>query len=183
MTHEEWWRSTDVPAMLEALWDAHGGEEAALVPQLHRYFVACCRRIWRLLPQQGSRRGIEVAERYLAGAATDEELSAVNWDAEGAAFNIDYNCDPEAIERWVAEVRAIPPQEMAALLDPPGVGRDLEPRQLLKRAAYFADYAMIYPHLTPKRPVPRNYVPFLSAELLRQQFGGEYPARRKKGTA
>jgi hypothetical protein len=114
MTQAEWLHSTDAPAMLEALWEASGGDEVVLVPMLHRYFVACCRRIWRLLPQEASRRGIEVAERYLAGKATDEELSEVNWHVEGAAFNIDYNCEREAIERWVAEVRAIPEDEMAA---------------------------------------------------------------------
>jgi hypothetical protein len=157
--------------MLEALWESSGGDEATLVPMLHRYFVACCRRIWRLLPQEGSRRGIEVAERYLAGGATDEELSEVNWDVEGAAFNIDYSRQPEAIERWVAEVQAIPKEEIAAMLNPPGVMRDIDARKLLKQAAYFADYAMIYPHVTPKRGVPAGYSAFLSADLLREQFG------------
>jgi hypothetical protein len=158
--------------MLEALWEAAGDDEAALVPSLHRYFVACCRRIWRLLPQEGSRRGIEVAERYLAGEATDDELDEVDWHCEGAAFNINYNCEPEAIQRWVAEVRAIPADEMAAMLSPPGAAPGVDEQELLMRAAYFADYATIYPHLTPKRGVPDSYAAFLSAELLREQFGG-----------
>jgi hypothetical protein len=161
--------------MLEALWEAAGGNEAALVPQLHRYFVACCRRIWRLLPQEDSRRGIEVAEQYLAGTVTGEELSEVNWYVEGAAFNIDYNCDPASIQRWVEEIEALPPEEMAAMLNPPGVVPGIDARDLLLRAAYFADYAMIYPRLTSKRDVPSNYVLFLSVELLRKHFANPFP--------
>ncbi len=177
MTHGEWLRSTDARAMLEALWEAADGDEAALVPALHRYYVACCRRIWRLLPQEGSRRGIEVAERYLVGHATDDELSKVNWDCEGAAFNINYDCEPDAIRRWVADVRAIPAAEMVAMLNLPGTLPEVDARELLLRAAYFADFAMIYPHLTPKRGIPEDYAPFLSADLLQEQFGGRTPER------
>jgi hypothetical protein len=171
MTQTEWLHSADAPAMLQALWEASGGDEATLVPMLHRCFVACCRRIWRLLPQEVSRHGIEVAERYLAGEATREHLKQVRWDVEGAAFNIDYDCEPTAIEQWVADVKAIPNDELAAMLNSPGVMPDIDARELLKRAAYFVDYATTYPHLTPKRRVPESYVAFLSADLLREQFG------------
>jgi len=172
MTHAEWLRSTDTPAMIEALWEAASDDEATLVPALHRYFLACCRRIWRLLPQEGSRHGIEVAERYVVGEANEGDLRSANWHCEGAAFNIDYDCDPETIQGWVAEVWAIPAGEMAAMLNPPGAALEVDAQELLLRAAYFADFAMIYPDLTPKRGVPENYALFLSADLLREQFGG-----------
>jgi len=178
MTEADWLESADVPLMLEALWELHGGDELPLVAALHRYFVASCRRIWKLLPQDGSRRGVKIAERYLAGRATDEELSEVDWHVEGAAFNIDYNCDPEAIERWVKQTRAMPDAELRAMLHPPEAALDIDTRELLKRAAYFADYAVIYPHLMPKRGVPDSYVPFLSAGLLRELFGNPFQVKR-----
>jgi hypothetical protein len=170
MTHEEWRLSTDVPLMLEAIWEGHCGDETVLVPLIHRYLLACCRRIWQLLPDADSRRGIETAEQYLIGVTTCDELKDVNWYVEGVAFNIDYNCDPDSIEQWMQRLRLIPGEEMAAMLHPPGVALDVDARVLLERAAYFAHYATMYPNFRSKRGVPVEYVPFLSAELLREQF-------------
>jgi hypothetical protein len=170
MTQAEWMSSTNVPAMLETLWEAARNDDAVLVPALHRYFLKCCRRIWRLLPQPESRLGVEIGEQFLAGLVSDKELYKINWYVEGAAFTIDYNTEPEAIDSWMAEVNAISASEMAVMLNPPGLNLEIEARELLKRAAYFADYAMLYPHLTPKHRVPGSYVIFLSPELLRQQF-------------
>jgi hypothetical protein len=59
------------------------------------------------------------------------------------------------------------------MLHPPEVAQEIEPRELLKRAAYFVDYAMIFPSLRPKGPPPASYRPFLSAAVLRQHIA--YP--------
>lgn len=56
---------------------------------------------------------------------------------------------------------------------------EIEPRELLKRTAYFEDYAMIYPSLSPKRPPRVIYRPFLSATVLRQHIG--YPSHPRGG--
>ena len=178
MTEAEWLQTSDVQQMLEAFWELHGDDEPTLVCKLHRYFLACCRRIWKLLPQEGSRRGVAVAERYLLGKATEGELSEADWHVEGAAFNIDYNCEPEAIAHWVEQTRQIPEAELRAMLHPPQSVLEIDAHELLLRAAYFADYAVIYPHLTPKRGVPDNYVVFLSADLLRELVGNPFRPRR-----
>jgi hypothetical protein len=178
--------------MLDALWKQHGVSPAGidlrvggdvrestptqdglidLARAFHRYYLASCRGIWKLLPQEESRRGVELAEQFLAGEVSGEELRKYNWHVEGAAFCIDYNTDPEAIDRWVAEVRAIPEAELRVMLHPPETALEIEPRELLLRAAYFADYAMIYPSLRPKGPPPVSYRPFLSARVLRQFLG------------
>jgi len=62
------------------------------------------------------------------------------------------------------------------MLHPPEIADEVEPRELLKQAAYFADYAMIYPSLRPQRPPPERYRPFLSADLLRQHVAYPGPA-------
>jgi hypothetical protein len=176
MTEAEWLASSDAPRMIDALWHLQRDDLEGLERRLHWYYLLCCRAIWKLLPQEASRRGVEVAERFLAGEADDEELSDVNWSVEGAAFCIDYNTDPESIEQWIVQTQAMPDAELRAILHPPEAARRIETRELLKRAAYFADYCMIYPRLLPKGPPPQSYAPFLSADLLREVFGSPFGA-------
>lgn len=197
MTEAEWHRSEDAGAMLDFLWQRRGvapygldlrfkgdvqapdsAEEAGddLTRSLHRFYLAACRGIWPLLPQEASRRGVELAEQFLAGEATAEEVSNYNWHTEEAAFVVDYNTAPEDIARWVAEVRALPADELRAMLHPPATADEVEPRELLERAAYFADYAMVYPSLRPHGLPPDSYRPFLSAAVLRRYVGYPGPA-------
>jgi hypothetical protein len=170
-------RLNEVPRLIAELRQTWQGSEAELERQLHRYYLACCRAIWRLLPQEDSRRGIEVAERYVDGLATGKELSEVDYFVEGAAFNIDYNCDPEEVKQMVDEVEAIPREELQQFLHPPQT--IILSRELLKRAAYFADFAVVYPNLTPKDPDVRH-VPFLSAKIFREIFGEQKNTRTEE---
>jgi hypothetical protein len=195
MTESEWHTSDDAGAMLDYLWARHGvsphaidvrfGDDMGDIPAapgalvdleraLHRYYLACCRVIWKLLPQEESRRGVELAEQFVDGKVSDEEIRKYNWHVEGAELCIDFNTEPEAIDCWVAEIRALTEAELRSMLHPPEAAQLIEPRELLKRAAYFADYAMIYPSLSPKGPPTASYRPFLSPEVLRQSVA--YPA-------
>ena len=176
MTEQEWLESADARRMLEALWELYRGEELVLIPKLHRYLLACCRRISRILPDEYSRRGVDVAERRFLGKGSREEFRRARWECEGAAFNIDYDCDPPQIQRWVEQTQAIPREELAALLFPPESADRIETRELLKRAAYFAHFACAYSWRRLVR-VPDSYSPFLSAKLLREFFGNPFLAR------
>lgn len=51
---------------------------------MHLYACWCVRQVWHLLTDERSRNAVEVAERYAAGNATDDELDAA-MDAAGAA--------------------------------------------------------------------------------------------------
>jgi hypothetical protein len=82
MTEAEWLRCTDPEPMLAFL-------SRRRLPQTTErkmllFASACCRRIWNVLPTDPCRQGVEKAERYADGQATDQELSSA-WSAVWAS--------------------------------------------------------------------------------------------------
>lgn len=78
MTEAEWTHCTDPAAMLVAL------RGVATDQALRKFCAACCRRIWGLLSDERSRRAVEMAERLVAGAASESELAAARRGATAA---------------------------------------------------------------------------------------------------
>jgi hypothetical protein len=77
MTEAEWEGGTDPLPMLTFLKGAK-----RLTARKARLFVcACCRRIWPLLGEEGSRKAVEVAERFADGLATSNQLLRANRQA------------------------------------------------------------------------------------------------------
>jgi hypothetical protein len=89
MTESEWLASTDPQAMLAFLRDSGRASER----KLRLFAVACCRRIWHLLTDEGCLEAVEVADRYADGLAGDEELESA-WMA--AAYTADHAAEEEA---------------------------------------------------------------------------------------
>src|SRR5262245_60524838 len=78
MTPDEWNNCTDPDQMLEFL-----RASSTVSDRKFRLFaVACCRRIWHLIPEGEFRAVVEAAERYADGCASERELDAA---AEAAA--------------------------------------------------------------------------------------------------
>src|SRR4051812_20853220 len=120
MTDDEWNASDDANQLLRTLWEMPHRDIAGLKRQLHGYYLACCRRIWKLLPSEDSRRGVEAGERYLCGQIDDDELDRINWHAEAVPYRIEGDIGSEVIARWVEEVGAIPASELREMLHPFG---------------------------------------------------------------
>ena len=136
MTEEEWNTSSSADEMLSDLRRTQPDFLTTQVPQLHRFLIACCWKYQNLIPQPGLRKGLQAAERWIAGDIDDAELAKMNWYAEADAFAIDYATSPNEL----AEVESL----IAAVDELRSLSFD-EARKILLAAAYFAEGAMIYP--------------------------------------
>src|SRR5262245_26002965 len=68
VTEAEWLACTDPAPMFGLL---HG---KASDRKLRLFAVACCRRIWNLIPNGACRKAVEISERYADGATQSAEL-------------------------------------------------------------------------------------------------------------
>lgn len=75
MTESEWLDCTDPTPMLRFL------EGKATARKLRLYACACCRRIWHHFTDEECRNGVEIAERFADGNATDVELVEAHYAA------------------------------------------------------------------------------------------------------
>ena len=69
MTESDWWACREPQRMMEFL----RGRGTFSQRKARLFAVAVCRRIWRLLPNEGSRQAVEVAERVADGMASAAE--------------------------------------------------------------------------------------------------------------
>jgi hypothetical protein len=73
VTEAEWNRCDDPQAMLAFLRDSGRASDR----KLRLFRVACCRRIWHILPEPACREAVEVAERFAEGTAPHAELAGL----------------------------------------------------------------------------------------------------------
>ena len=72
----------------DAVWALQACGPEAERDRIARLFACrCVREIWHLLTDERSRNAVEVAERYAAGEATQEELDAARSAASDAAWS------------------------------------------------------------------------------------------------
>src|SRR5271170_1602894 len=81
MTEGEWLTGSNVDDLLAYVSPRADGRRLRLLA------CACCRAIWPQLPDPRSRAGVEVAERYADGAASERELATARNRALVAADN------------------------------------------------------------------------------------------------
>jgi hypothetical protein len=78
VTEDEWLKATKPVEMLKAARCRFRHRKLRL------FAVACCRLVWHLLPDERSRRAVDVAERYVDDKAVDDDLRVAAGDAEAA---------------------------------------------------------------------------------------------------
>lgn len=81
MTEANWHTSSDPSSMLELLRGKTSDRKLRL------FACACCRRLWDLLKEKGSRQAVEVAERFADGQA-DEAKLVLAWYGASQAVTI-----------------------------------------------------------------------------------------------
>jgi len=167
MTKEEWEVSKSAPDMLSALNIHNPTYFRTLIPNLHRYFLACCWKIQHLVPQKHLRNGIIGAEKWIEGKIDDEELYRLDWHAEAACFAFEYPQSPEDIEEIQVLINGI--KELDGM-------KFAVSKELLKKAAYFVDSSMMYPKIN-HAPFVKSLCTsqFLCADLLREHIKPKLP--------
>lgn len=189
MTKNEWRSCNDPVEMLTFVWeqepflslkiasqkypiDYDWQDYLELVTPLWKYYLATARNIWKLLPQEESRKSIELAELFIAGSVPWDQVSRYNYYTEAAAFTFDYDSSPEDIANWAREVENLPEATLCRMVNSPEPLVDFSARELLSDAAYFVDRAMMYPCITAMGP-PRYQTQFMWADTLREH--ASYP--------
>ncbi len=164
--------SSDVRSKIRSLWKSKE-DKAEIERELHKYYLSCARSLFPILPQPESREGVVLGERYADGKLSLDELRAYDWYSEAAVFMIEYDEGSESVAQMIADVAAIPKPELAKLLNNIDNAFGSDPKEILVMAAYFADFAMIYPFMKRRGTVSPNYVPFLSPSLFDERFGAQ----------
>src|SRR5262249_42611370 len=82
MTEAEWLACADPEPMLLHLVDKGSDRKLRLIA------VACCRRLWPQYKDERSRAMLEVAERYAAGQASEEEYGIASRAAQQAEAEV-----------------------------------------------------------------------------------------------
>jgi len=115
---------------------------------IQKYFLECCRRIWPLLPDSGSRKGVEAAEKLCLGQISWEVAMDSDWYSEGSAFLFEYGkeSDPE-ISEYIGQIN-LQRTIISRLLVPPVYMGGIDIKELLMDAAYFANTALNYPGIS-----------------------------------
>ena len=138
---------------------------------IHRYFLECCRRIWILLPDSGSKKGVEAAEKYCSGEISWDEAYEVDWYSEASAFLFEQRKETDlAISHYIDEVKARK-GEIGSMLVPPREIASSEIKDLLTDAAYFANKALNFPFVSggtreSRKDSMRNIGKFLPLDLF-----------------
>jgi hypothetical protein len=119
MTEAEWNACTDPGPMLEFLRGKVSDRKLRL------FSVGCCRRVWHSMEDERSRRAVEMAERFVDGHCSREELDLAwrnSWvptasrhvarSAASAASAASTWYDDEDIYRWLEEGVTIPAEQI-----------------------------------------------------------------------
>src|SRR5262245_51206221 len=94
MTEQEWLAGAIPAAMVSFLRQRRASER-----KLRLFGCACCRRVWHLLPNEASRKAVDVAERFADGLAKRKDLKTAEMACQEEANESTHNNPGETVVR------------------------------------------------------------------------------------
>lgn len=166
MTNEEWAISNDAFEMLKALYDLDPSLFNKTGNALHRYLIACCRKMNHIIPQEGLQEGLTGTIDWIEGRITDKEFWDLEWHAEAEAFRLDYAKTPDQfdeIREMIAGIEELQSMPFEAA------------RKKLMDAAYFTDRVMVHPTTKSSPYISRFFASeFQCPDLLREYIKPDF---------
>ncbi len=120
--------------------------------------------------------GVEAGEKYCKGEVAWEEVRRADWHSEASAFLFDFNDETDpGVALYVAQVKQ-KRDKYERLLVPSSSYDQQTVRELLRDAAYFANFALKYPDIRfgkNSRRNMENYGKFMPLELFEVMVSGK----------
>ncbi len=120
--------------------------------------------------------GVEAGEKYCRGEIAWEEARKTDWHSEASAFLFDYNDENDPnVASFVAQVTQ-GRDKIERLLVPGSSSEGQSVRELLKDAAYFANFALCYPAIRfgkASKSQLETYGKFMPLELFEVMVPGK----------
>lgn len=113
--------------------------------------------------------GIEAGEKYCSGEISWEEALKTDWYSEASAFLFDYNDEGDPNVASYVELISQDRDNLERLLVPPNSFGEQSVRELLRDAAYFANFSLKYPGMRLGRNSKRflaDHGKFMPLELF-----------------
>ena len=140
--------------------------------QIKRYLLACCVKYIKYRSSGNLEKGIEVAQRFIAGRATWKQLHKYEWLLEGEAFGVEYYRD--GIQYYLVHPDLYMQNDLRKIRIHERLSHE-QAKEYLEHLAYFIVYIFSYCYRASNDLPSEKYNSFLCPILFKKYFKNSVP--------